>query len=78
MSLKLGPIPDRKPVKLSLSLAPDVNDALNDYAAIHAREHGTEVKPGDVAGLMIERFLEGDTQFKRARKLICKSEKVEE
>ncbi len=64
MSLKLGPIPDRTPVKLSLSLAPDVHEALVDYAAIHAREYGNDVKPGEVAGLMIERFLESDGAFK--------------
>jgi len=77
MSLKLGPIPDRTPVKLSLSLAPDVYAALADYAAIHGREYGSDVKPSDVAGLMVEKFLESDAHFKRARKLNCKSEQVE-
>jgi len=68
MSLKLGPIPDRTPVKLNLSLAPDVHEALTDYAAIHKREYGNDVKPGDVAGLMIEKFLESDIRFKKLRK----------
>lgn len=68
MSLKLGPLPDRKLVKLSLSLAPDVHEALIDYAAIHTREYGSDVKPNDVASLIVERFLGSDSQFKRMRK----------
>jgi len=68
MSLKLGPIPDRTPVKLSLSLAPDVHAALIDYAAVHAREYGKESHLSELAVLMIEEILNGDTAFKRARK----------
>ena len=68
MSLKLGPIPDRTPVKLSLTLAPDIHAALRDYVAIHAREFGTEARPAEIAALMIEKFLESDAAFKRERK----------
>ena len=42
MSLKIGAIPDRTPVKVTASLPPDVHDALQDYAAIHTREFGQE------------------------------------
>jgi len=78
MSLKLGPIPDRMPVKLNLSLAPDVHAALTDYAAIHEDEYGTDVKPGDLASLMIEKFLENDAAFKRARKSLRQSSSEKE
>jgi hypothetical protein len=78
MSLKLGPIPDRKPVKLSLSLAPDVHAALIDYAAIHAREYGSDVGPRDVASLIVERFLGRDSQFKRMRKSLHHSTSAKE
>ena len=33
MSLKLGPIPERAPIKLNISLALLVHEALADYAA---------------------------------------------
>jgi len=78
MSLKLGPIPDRKLVKLSLSLAPDVHAALIDYAAIHAREYGSDVKPSGIASLIVERFLGNDSQFKRMRKSLRYSTAVKD
>lgn len=69
MSLKLGPIPDRNPVKMSIALPPDVHDALSDYSKIYSREHGQELQLAVLASLMIEKFLESDAAFKRARKL---------
>ena len=68
MSLKIGAIPERKQVKISASLPPDVADALYDYAEIHAREFGRKTPISELAALMIERFLDSDAAFKRARK----------
>ncbi len=73
MSLKIGAIPERKPAKITLSLPPDVHEALNDYAIIHAREFGTKMPVSDLAALMIERFLNSDAAFKRARKTLRKN-----
>lgn len=70
MSLKLGPIRDRAPAKLTLSLAPQTIVALTDYAAIHSAEHGRETAVAELAALMIERFLESDAGFRRARKAL--------
>ncbi|MEZ5897231.1 MAG: DUF2274 domain-containing protein [Parvularculaceae bacterium] len=78
MSLKIGAIPERKPVKISASLPPDVADALNDYAEIHAREFGRKTPIGELAALMIERFLNSDTAFKRARKSLRKPDSGKE
>lgn len=72
MSLKIGPVPDRMPVRLNVSLAPEVHAALSDYAAIHAREHGQEASLASLAALMIERVLTSDAAFKRARKSLGK------
>jgi hypothetical protein len=73
MSLKLGPLPDRNPVKLAISLAPDVHEALGDYAALHAKSYGKEAPLADLAALMIEEFLNRDAVFKRARKALGKN-----
>lgn len=73
MSLKLGPIPDQKPVKITMSLAPDIHAALSDYATLHAREYGKQSSITEIAGLMIEKFLSSDRQFKRARKTLHSS-----
>lgn len=70
MTLKIGPIVDRAPVKLAVLLPPTTHDALTDYARIHATEFGREISLGDLAALMIDRFLQSDAAFRRARKTL--------
>jgi len=73
VSLKIGPIVERASVRLAVVLPPDAHDALADYALIHARAHGRELPLGDLAALMIERFLQSDAAFRRARKSLRQS-----
>ena len=73
MTLKIGAIVERKPAKITLSLPPDVHAALQDYAAIHAREFGRKTPIGELAALMIEKFLDSDAAFRRARKTFRKN-----
>ena len=40
--LKLQPLPDRVPVKLTITLPPDLKRALDCYAALYARTYGAE------------------------------------
>jgi hypothetical protein len=68
VTLKIGPILDRAPVRLAVVLPPNAHDALTDYARIHAQEFGREISLGDLAALMIDRFLQSDAAFRRARK----------
>jgi hypothetical protein len=70
MTLRIGPVPDRAPAKLTLSLAPETFALLADYAAIHSAEHGREASAAELAALMIEKFLETDAGFRRARKAL--------
>jgi len=74
MSLKIGPIPDRAPVKLTLSLAPETHAALAEYAALHAKAHGGETPVAELAAIMIEHFLAADAGFRRARKSLRQTE----
>ncbi|WP_375208138.1 DUF2274 domain-containing protein [Hyphococcus sp.] len=78
MSLKLGPIPERAPIKLNISLAPSVHEALVDYAALHERAYGAKASIPEVAALMIENFLESDRSFRRARKTLHQPVKTKE
>ena len=78
MTLKIGAIPDRKPKKVTALLPPDVHDAFQDYAAIHAQEVGAPAPVGELAGLMIASFLNSDTAFKRARKSLRNSRQSED
>lgn len=68
MSLKIGAVPERKSVRITLSLPPDIHAMLADYAAIHEAEFGKKTPAGELAVLMIERFLNSDAAFRRARK----------
>ena len=65
--LKLGKLPDRTPVKLSISLMPDLHEALSDYAALYARTYGRDEPITELVPAMLSAFLEGDRTFSRAR-----------
>ena len=63
--LKLAKLPDRTPVKLAITITPDLQNALRDYAAIYAQAYGTE-EPVIIPAMLVA-FLESDRNFVRAR-----------
>lgn len=65
--LKLGKLPDRTPVKLTISVPPDLNAALRDYAAIYAQTYGSEEPISELVPAMLTAFLDSDRSFIRAR-----------
>lgn len=65
--LKLGRLPDRTPVKLTISVSPELNAALRDYAAIYAQTYGSEEPIAELVPAMLAAFLESDRQFARSR-----------
>jgi hypothetical protein len=70
MTLRLGQLPDRTPVRMSLSVDPDLASALSDYAEIYRQTYGAEEKPETLIPAMIESFLASDAGFKRARRAL--------
>lgn len=66
--LKLGRLPNRTPVKLTLSIMPDVEDALGDYVAIYNARNGVEATQADLGAAMLEQFLLSDREFIAARR----------
>ncbi|RIJ16462.1 DUF2274 domain-containing protein [Henriciella mobilis] len=70
MTLRLGQLPDRTPVRMSLSVDPDLASALSDYAEIYRQTYGAEEKPEALIPAMIESFLASDAGFKRARRAL--------
>lgn len=67
--LKLGAIPDDKPVKITLELPAALHRDLVTYADVLSRETGQTV--GDPVRLivpMLERFIATDRGFARSRK----------
>ncbi len=65
--LKLPQLPDRNPVKLSISVMPDLHQALNDYAALYASSYGREEPIAELIPAMLSAFLESDRGFIKAR-----------
>lgn len=67
VDLKLGKLPDRTPVKLALSLAPELYARLVEYAAAYAEAYGREEPVTELAPAMLAAFLESDRGFARGR-----------
>ena len=66
--LKLTQLPDRIPVKLTITLQPDLKKALDDYAALYARTYGSEEPVAELVPFMLESFLKADAGFRKGRK----------
>jgi len=66
--LKLARLPDRKPVKISITVNSNLNQKLGAYAEVYKGVYGEEEKVSDLIPFILEKFLDGDRQFKnRAR-----------
>jgi hypothetical protein len=68
MTLRLAKLPDRTPVKMTLVLDPSLHARLADYASLYHETYGEAARIEDLVPAMLERFLDGDRQFRRARK----------
>jgi hypothetical protein len=65
--LRLGPILDDKPVRVTLDLPAKLHRDLVAYAEALARETGQQVEVSKLVAPMLERFLAGDRGFRAAR-----------
>lgn len=67
--LKLGPLDDDKPVKISLELPAALHRDLVAYAEVLAKDTGRPVSdPVKLISPMIERFMATDRGFAKARR----------
>ena len=68
--LKLGPIADDRPVKLTVELPAAVHRDLMAYAEVLGRETGQPVgEPAKLIGPMVARFMATDRAFAKARRI---------
>lgn len=68
--LKLGPLADDKPVKVSVELPATVHRDLVAYADVLGRTSGQLVaEPAKLIVPMIERFMATDRAFAKARRM---------
>lgn len=68
--LKLGPIVDDKPVRLTVELPANVHRDLIAYAEALVRETaaGRPVEPAKLIAPMLARFMATDREFTKARR----------
>ncbi|WP_171181014.1 DUF2274 domain-containing protein [Ruegeria sp. HKCCD8929] len=66
--LKLGPIPDDKPVKLTVELPAGLHRDLIAYAEILGQQTGQDLKPARLVAPMLARFMATDRGFAKARR----------
>ena len=67
-SLKLGPIANEKPVRITAEIPAEVHRDLVAYASVLARETDQVVEPGQLVAPMLKRFMATDRAFLKARR----------
>jgi len=73
--LKLQRLPDRVPVKLPLTLPPELAGALEEYRNIYNERLAAEESLQEIALGMLAAFLASDREFQRLREAQRKSGK---
>lgn len=68
--LKLAKLPDRTPVKITISVSPTLKNDLDSYAEAYRRAYGEkEVEPiNELIPYILQSFLDSDRGFAKARK----------
>lgn len=66
--LKLPKLPDRTPVKHVISVMPELEKKLRDYADIYRQSYGEAETIEALIPFMLEAFLDADRAFLRAQK----------
>lgn len=65
--LKLAQLPDRTPVRLVLSVMPDLNARLAAYADLYRQTYGRDESVADLIPAMLAKFMDDDRVFSRRR-----------
>ncbi len=65
--LKLARLPDRTPVKLTILVPPELNEALHAYAMAYQETYGVAAPVAELVPAMLASFIESDRAFVRAR-----------
>jgi hypothetical protein len=66
--LKLAKLPDRNPVKITITVRPELNAVLRAYAEFYRESYGEEETIAELIPYMLQSFLEGDRGFGKAMK----------
>lgn len=66
--LRIGALPDDKPVKVATELPASVHRDLVAYAEVLARESGQPINPAKLIAPMLARFMATDRGFAKSRR----------
>ena len=66
--LRLGKLPDRTPVKITINVSPELNQALADYAELYRETYGQQEPVQELIPAILAGFLEADRAFARRRR----------
>ncbi|MBU6297207.1 MAG: DUF2274 domain-containing protein [Alphaproteobacteria bacterium] len=66
--LKLAKLPDRTPVKIAITVQPELNAALRQYAEVYRTTYGEAESISELIPFMLDAFLASDRGFAKAQK----------
>lgn len=66
--IKLAKLRDRTPVKVTISIAPDLAHSLNEYAEAYRQSYGEAEPVHELIPAMLASFLDSDRGFARRRR----------
>lgn len=61
--IKLGKLPDRTPVKLTISVLPDLKRSLEDYSIFYGEAYGESEAVAELVPAILAGFIDGDRDF---------------
>ncbi|HEY5238264.1 MAG TPA: DUF2274 domain-containing protein [Rhizomicrobium sp.] len=67
--LKLAKLPDRKMVRIAITVNQNLNQKLEAYADAYKSAYGDEEKVSDLIPFILEQFLDGDRKFNGRRRI---------
>ncbi|WP_316979534.1 DUF2274 domain-containing protein [Shumkonia mesophila] len=66
--LKLAKLPDRAPAKITVTVTPELNRALQAYAELYRETYGEAEPVAELIPYMLESFLAADRGFTKAQR----------
>ncbi len=66
--IRLPKLPDRTPAKITITVLPNLNRALAEYADLYREAYGEKVDIAELIPFMLDAFLSSDRAFAKARK----------
>lgn len=70
MELKLAKLPDRTPVKITISVKPNLHAMLFRYSEFYRQSYGEEESVAELIPFMLQAFMEADRGFAKALKAL--------